>query len=520
MSIYKGITPKGYFVMVFASIGGILYGFDNGWWGTVLGETTFLCDYGSVTYTDGVKSCAMSTSKQSAGSGVGPAGIMTGCLIAMWFNAQYGRKKSLFLMAILSIVGCIIEMTSSLGKTADSKFGQFLGGKIINSMAMGMAMNVVPVYLSETSQTASRGFVINMYQTIQIVGVIVAAGSVYAVSARTDKGAYLIPIGVQFIAPALILAVSWFLPESPRWLVWKGRNEDAIKSAEALFMSDKIEFDAADYVHKLSLAFEEEKKLAESTGWLDLLKQPDLRRVLLASGVQCLQQAQGSSYMTTYIVSFLISIGHASDYFSIIMALYCVYFVAIASGYFLPDYFGRRPIIIVTSIVCGACLIIVSSLTTAYPDTPAAVQKTCVGLIFIWYFAFGANGPLVWIYTAELAPTRNREKVLGVAVFSGAGVSLMITFISPYIQDAGYGNLGSKIGFLWGAFSVINVFYCYFLVPETKGKSLEQLDFLFEQKVSALKFGSYEFQDDILAVASGEIDEVVLDGKDKETTSV
>jgi MFS family permease len=143
-----------------------------------------------------------------------------GCALAMYINNIIGRRKSLFVTGIISVVGIVIEMTSAVGEKA--RFGQFVAGKVINSIAMGLAANIVPIYLSETSTASARGFVINMYQSIQVIGVIVASGCVYAVSTRTDRSAYLIPMGVQAIAPGLILIVTPLLPESPRWLVWVG----------------------------------------------------------------------------------------------------------------------------------------------------------------------------------------------------------------------------------------------------------------------------------------------------------
>ncbi|OCF60811.1 hypothetical protein L486_00451 [Kwoniella mangroviensis CBS 10435] len=512
MGIYEGITPRGALVMFFASLGGLLFGFDNGWWGTVLGEQAFLCDYGASATVDGVETCNLTTSQQSAGTGVGSAGIMLGCAIAMYLNNLIGRQKSIVALAVISIIGIVIEMTSAVGSSA--RYGQFLAGKVINSIAMGIACNVVPIYLSETSVASARGFVINMYQMVQIVGVIVASGSVYAVATRTDKSAYLIPMGIQMIAPSLILMVVPFIPESPRWLVWVGRKEDAIKATETLFKTETNGFDAADYVHKLDAAFHEAKEEARATGWGDLARQPDLRRVLIAMGIQSLQQAQGSSYMTNYIVSFLIGVG-VVNYFPVIMGLYCFYFVAICTGNFLPDMVGRRPILLSTSAFCAATLIIVSILTTAFADPSASVQKASIALIFLWYGSFGVQSPLIWTVTAEAAPTRNREKVLGLATFCGFGVQLIITFVAPYIQDAGYGNIGSKIGFIWGAFSLINIAFVFFFVPETKGHSLEQLDYLYENRVATRKFKGYHFDDEVLATSANVVDEIVVDDSEE-----
>jgi SP family sugar:H+ symporter-like MFS transporter len=154
-------------------------GFDNGWWSTVLGETTFLCDYGAKVTTGGVLKCNLSTPQQAAGTGVGPAGIVLGCLISIYVNEYFGRKQGLNITAIVSMVGIIIEMTFAAG--AKPRYGQFVAGKVINSIGMGLTANIVPIYLSETSTSSARGSVINMYQTVQIIGAVVAGGVVYAV---------------------------------------------------------------------------------------------------------------------------------------------------------------------------------------------------------------------------------------------------------------------------------------------------------------------------------------------------
>ncbi|WVR09806.1 hypothetical protein IAU60_006882 [Kwoniella sp. DSM 27419] len=177
--------------------------------------------------------------------------------------------------------------------------------------------------------------------------------------------------------------------------------------------------------------------------------------------------------------SFLVGVG-VVNFFPVIMGLYLVYFATIVASGACTDKVGRRPLLLGTSFVCAATLIITSVLTTAFPVPGPAVQKACIGLIFIWYASFGAQSPLVWIVTAEAAPTRNREKVLGIATFGGFGIALIILFVSPYLQDPGFGNLGSKI-----------------------------LDYLYAHRIATRKFKGYHFEDEVLA--SEQIDEVVMD---------
>jgi SP family sugar:H+ symporter-like MFS transporter len=192
------------------------------------------------------------------------------------------------------------------------------------------------------------------------------------------------------------------------------------------------------------LAIDAERSNENAASWSDLIQGADLRRLLIAVGVQSLQQAQGSSYMNSYIVSFLTSTG-VTNVFPVIMGLYSLYYVAILTGHFLPDTAGRRPILISTALFCGVTLTIVSSLVVAFADPPDVSKKASIALIFLWQTSFGIQSPLIWITTVESAPSRNREKVQAIACFFGFGVSLLITSVSPYIQDEGHGDLGGKI---------------------------------------------------------------------------
>jgi MFS family permease len=207
--------------------------------------------------------------------------------------------------------------------------------------------------------------------------------------------------------------------------------------------------------------------------------------------------------MNSYIVSFLTSTG-VTNVFPVIMGLYTLYYVAILTGHFLPDTVGRRPILISTALFCGVSLLIVSSLVVAFASPTDVQGKASIALIFLWEISFGIQSPLIWITTAESAPSRNREKVQAIACFFGFGVSLLITSVSPYIQDKGYGNLGGRIGFIWAAFSFVTVAWVFFVVPEMKGFSIEQLDFLYDNCVPTLQFKKYKFDSETAVVLDGE----------------
>lgn len=132
--------------------------------------------------------------------------------------------------------------------------------------------------------------------------------------------AWQIPVGLQFVAPAILLAGVAWMPESPRWLVWQGRTDEARDVLHKLHGEDP-NYSATAEVELLVAAFDEEKAI-RAPSLMDVFRGTDLRRTMISVGVQCLQQAQGSSYMTSYIVLFLISLG-MTNVFQVVMI--CTY---------------------------------------------------------------------------------------------------------------------------------------------------------------------------------------------------
>ncbi|KAI0130364.1 general substrate transporter [Xylariales sp. AK1849] len=478
----KELTGPLIAVCGYAGLAGAGFGWDNCYWAGFLGMEKFAEDFGVLDQSTGRYS--IPASWQSAGSGAPIAGVALGCLFSGLIGHNYGRIKTFFLASAIAIVGILIQVCSF------GQFWQLMAGRIINSVSMGLVCNVVPTYQSEISPAKIRGSLINIYQFWQLVGATMACVSNWGFQSRMDQWAYRVTLIIQFVIPIILVVGGCFLPESPRWLTGQGRIEDARKVLHFLRRGTPIQL-IDEELNLLVQAERQDRELYEHTSWPDVFRGPNLRRTLISAGVQCLQQAQGSSFIVQYAVVFLQTIG-VTNSFEILIYLYMVNCLSSILAFHFVDRIGRRPLMISGACLLSACMFIVASLTGFYGDEPGA-QKGALACLFVWQFVQAISwASCVWIVCAEVPTLAVREKTITVATFSGFSTNVLITFVSPYIQDAGYGNLQGEIGFVWGAGSIIAALWAFFVLPELKGRSLEELDEIFQKHVGVFDFGKFQ----------------------------
>ncbi|KAL8279414.1 hypothetical protein RQP46_008226 [Phenoliferia psychrophenolica] len=474
------LTPTLLYIALFSSAGAFTFGFDNAWWGGVLGHPYFNNYYGSLTTTSaaGVVSRTLSASEQSSGTALGTAGIAIGCMVAGVIAEKFGRKMSFYAVALGSIVGVLIQITSGINA---GRFWQVVGGKIIVCISIGIASVSVPLYLAECSPAAIRGALVNSYVWVQI--------------------------GMQLLAPALILAFGWTLPESPRWLVEKGRPEEARLSLMFL-RRGKVNYDPAGDLALLEEACARDRALAGTTSWAHCFKGVNGYRTFIVAGVQCLQQGQGISFMSNYLVVFFIQLG-ISDVWQILVIVYAVIVFLTLGGFFVQDYFGRRFLLITGGAVMAGSLISVAGITTAFPAPTGSKANACIALIFIWLAGFSQSWTSIpWTVSAELPSEALRDKTLAIGAFGGYVVGMIIGFVNPYMQNAQYGNLGGKVGFVYGSISIAAIAFVWAWVPELKGRTLEEVDYMFSKGVPVRQMATFQMTvDDVMKGSDSAKDE-------------
>ncbi|KAF8915518.1 general substrate transporter [Mucidula mucida] len=197
-----------------------------------------------------------------------------------------------------------------------------------------------------------------------------------------------------------------------------------------------------------------------------------------------LQQAQGISFMNNYLNTTLLNLGFENTY-ELLVVLYACKLIISFVGFYLPDRIGRRPIVFIGSSVFLFSMLTVAGVATVTNSKPTgALGRLTLGAVFMWILIDSFTwSPMPWTIASEVSSNRLRGKTLAAAAWSGFGVGLISNLVVPYIQDEGYGNLQGQIAYLWAGFSVAALFFAFFFVPELKGRSLEELDVLFYNKV-------------------------------------
>ncbi|KAF9017776.1 general substrate transporter [Hymenopellis radicata] len=450
-ALYQDMTPSLLAVSLFSSLGAFSFGYDNNWWGGVIGATQFGKEFGSgwKTLEDGTTIHALSSSDKSTGTALGTAGIMIGCMIAPFINERYGRRISFVSLGVIGVIGTLIQACS----TIKHSYWTLIVGKIIVNISVGIASAVTGLYQAD-------------------FGTFLGNAVMFGVHLRTDSLVWMLPIGLQFIFPA--------------WLVQKGKLDEAHHSLRRLRGPNADDADIDAQVEEIRVAYEHEKELIKGVSFLQIFRGSDLRRTLIAIGMQCLQQAQGISFM-------LLNLGFENTY-ELLVVLYACKLIISFVGFYLPDRVGRRPLVLLgSSVMLFSMLTVggVASVTNSKPSGPRG--RLTLGAVFMWILIYSFTwSPMPWTIASEVSSNRLREKTLASAAWSGFGVGLISNLVVPYIQDTGYGNLQGQIAYLWGGFSVVALFFCFFFVPELKGRSLEDLDELFYNKVPTRKFAAYK----------------------------
>lgn len=384
-------------------------------------------------------------------------GGAAGAIVAGWLASRLGRKRSLLLGSLIFVVASVICGVSGSVEV-------LLIGRLILGVSIGILSFTAPIYLAEIAPEDSRGSMVSLYQLMITIGIFIAFLSDTAFS---YSGNWHWMLGIIAIPGALFFLGVFALPDSPRWLMMRGRHEEATRVLTRLRGNP-------DVVRR-----EEEEIAAQlripQHGWQMFLQNRNFRRsVGLGVLLQIVQQFTGMNVVMYYAPRIFEGMGYKTEaqlWFTAIVGLTNVLATFIAIG--LVDRLGRKPILYIGFTVMAVGLGVVGTMMHLGIHTQAEQFFTVAMLLtFIIGFAMSA-GPLIWILCSEVQPINGRD--------FGIAISTLTNWIANFVVGATFLSLLNNFGqahtfWLYSGFNVAFLLVTYFLIPETKNISLEHIE--------------------------------------------
>lgn len=477
----SGSTTMGILVGIFAAFGGILFGFDTGTISGILGMkyVTEHFPKNGHTFTSSEKSLIVS---------ILSVGTFFGALSAPIVSDKFGRKWTIIISVLVVFnLGVILQ-------TAATAIPLLCAGRCIAGFGVGLISAVIPLYQAETVPKWIRGAVVSFYQFAITIGILLASCVNQGTHNRNDSGSYRIPIAVQFLW-AIILGVGmFFLPETPRFFISRENEEGAKDSLRRLRRLPIDHPDLVEEYEEIKAAFEFEKTNGGATwGHVFSRKNKQLKRLIMGVNLQGLQQLTGVNFVFYFGTTFFQQAGLQNP-FIINLATNIVNVGSTIPGIFLIEIIGRRKLLLAGSGIMSVSQLIVAIVGVAASTNSGAANNVLVAFICIFIAAFAASwGPLCWAVIAETYSLNVRQKSVALCTASNWLWNWAIAYATPYLVDPGKGNanLGSKVFFIWGGFNIFGGAFVYFMVYETKGLSLEQIDDMYIKVDHAWQSGAY-----------------------------
>ena len=445
-------------VAVVATFGGLLFGYDTG---VINGALEPMEAYfGLTAFTEGLV-----TSILLLGAALGAA-------VGGRLSDRHGRRRNILLLAGLFFVG-------ALGCVLAPDLSVLVVARFVLGLAVGGASVTVPVYLAEIAPSERRGGLVTRNEVMIVTGQF-AAFVVNAVIGNVWGGHE--HVWRYMLAVAALPAVALFagmlrMPESPRWLASKGRDAEALAVLEQVRSPERAAAELAE-VHALA----EQEKQAHVGGWSDLGTRWVRHVLFIAIGLAVFQQLTGINSIMYYGTQLLQEVGFSADGALIANTANGAFSLAgVLVGLRLINRVDRRTMLLVGFAGTTTAHLLVGISSTVLP---AGVVRSYVVLALVVAFVFvmqGTIGPLVWLMLAEIFPLKLRGFGLGVAVFLLWTTNFLVGLSFPQLV-AGIGI--SSTFFVFAALGVAALVFIATSVPETRGRSLEELEAQFRRDYS------------------------------------
>ncbi len=447
------------YIALIAALGGLLFGYDTAVISGAIGNITKYFLLTPIEVGWAISSALL--------------GCLTGALLSDYCSTKFGRKWSMVIAAILFLI-------CSIGTALPASFTSFIIYRIIGGLGVGIASMVVPMYIAEIAPAEKRGALVAYNQLAIVIGITVVYFVNYFIALQGNEQWNLTQgwrwmFGSEMIPSLLFLMLLFFIPESPRWLLMKNKNEKAKKVLEK-FNGEKAVYVLEDI--KASLGNN------TKVHW-KLLLYPSVRLALFVGiGLSIFQQVTGINAILYYAPEIFKSFGSSSNsslletsFLGVINLLFTI--IAI----FLVDKKGRKPLLYI-----GTTGMFVALSVVGYAAYFHITSTWLLPFLLLFMASFSISwGPIVWVLLSEIFPNKERSLALSIAVFIQWVANFFVSQTFPVMTDnkmLATTFHGAFPFILYAVFCLIALAFVWKYVPETKNKTLEEMNLLWELEIT------------------------------------
>ncbi|KAI6784694.1 Lactose permease-like protein [Emericellopsis cladophorae] len=405
-----------------------------------------------------------------------------GALMAIPFipsvSALLGRRRTIIFGSLIMVLGAGLQAGSV-------KADMFLASRWTLGFGIPFAIVNASSLLGELGYEKERHFLTSLFNASWFVGAIAAAGTTYGTFQMASTWSWRIPSLLQFVPSAFQLGFMWWCPESPRWLVSKDRGDEALAILQRFHAEGP---DGDEYVRtefaQIQSTLATEKELAARFVWMDVFRDaPMRRRFLLACVVGFFTQWSGNGLLSIYMKKILNLVGITDPLTvqKVILSNTCWGLINAVPIALIAPRFRRRVMFLTCTIGTAAVYTVwtVASARYAMDETAAAAGIAVLVFIYLYspFYNLGWNA-LTYTYMVEIFPFQQRAQGIAVEQMTVRFAVFFNTYVNPIALDA----IGWKYYIVYCVWILVEIATVYLLFPETKGRSLEELSFMFEDK--------------------------------------
>ncbi|KAI0102665.1 sugar transporter [Nemania sp. FL0031] len=485
-------------VALFACIGGVLYGYNQGMFSGLLTMPAFQSHMGEYDPFDP----SADQTKKGWLTAILELGAWIGTLLSGFIAETISRKYGILVAVSVFVLGVVIQATAQYGG-----HDVILAGRFVTGMGVGSLAIIIPIYNSEVAPPEVRGALVALQQLAITFGILISFWIDYGTNyiggttlGKQQDAAWLVPICLQLFPAAVLFFGMLFMPFSPRWLVHHGRETEArtilanlrgLSVDHELVELEFLEIKAQSQFEKRTVA-EHFPHLRQPTAWNTFKLQfvaikslfqtkPMFKRVVVATVTMFFQQWTGINAVLYYAPSIFQSLGLNNNTTSLLATgvVGILLFVSTVPAVLYVDRVGRKPVLTVGAIGMATCHIIIAVIIAKNAGQWASQASAgWAAVVFVWIFVinFGYSwGPCAWIIIAEIWPLSSRPYGSSLGASSNWLNNFIVGQVTPQmLNKIGYGSY-----ILFGLLTFLGAGFIWFFVPETKRLTLEEMDVIF-----------------------------------------